>query len=290
MCSNWWKFLVAQLPPPPPPQLQKSGSLSSFLAASGYRVQLNHRLIISDLKELKAMLGRSNQAILPMCPVCVNKLYWIVINSHPFCYRIGLKIIPLLTWRRESLHYLTFLQNHFNCTYRSAFTIFSSTFCAVLSVAVTQKSIFKMIEKQPNTSQSAFNFIFVIFVLSMTRRQHRQQKQYIKLTYYMSLLAIKKSYMRNCLGLRADPLYPYLSWWFIIILKLVVEPLHFLLYSDKLYCFAGKIKNERSLIWSRRHSDTAVPTQTKSRIRKWTFQDDLIPVSLFLSNKSWMSV
>ena len=63
----------------------------------------------------------------------------------------------------------------------------------------------------------------------------------------MSLLAIKKSYMRNYLGLRADPLYPFLSWLFIILLKLVVEPLHLLvmLWYTVTNCTVLREKNEK---------------------------------------------
>ena len=70
---------------------------------------------------------------------------------------------------------------------------------------------------------------------------------YSQATYYMSLLAIKKSYMRNCLGLRGDPLYPFLSWWFIILLKLVVEPLHLLvmLWYTVTNCTVLREKNEK---------------------------------------------
>ena len=117
---------------------------------------------------------------------------------------------------------------------------------------------------------------------------------YSQATYYMSLLAIKKSYMRNCLGLRADPLYPFLSWWFIILLKLVVEPLHLLvcfgIQWQIVYCFARK--NEKwagveMIPMALRH---LCPRRRKAKYQNGHFDITLFPGSLFLSNKSWRSV
>ena len=105
---------------------------------------------------------------------------------------------------------------------------------------------------------------------------------YSQATYYMSLLAIKKSYMRNCLGLRADPLYPFFKLMIYHLTEIGGRTFTFvsyaLVYSDKLYTvLREKMKNEQSLRLSRWHSDTVVPTQTKSQIPEWSFRHYLIP-------------